>query len=314
MKIGIDMMGGDFAPVEAVKGVKQYLESTSHDISLVLIGDQGQLVPLLEKDKVDSTRYQVVHAPEAIDMHEHPTKALKGKPLSSINIGFQLLAKEDIHAFISAGNTGAMMVGAMYSIKAIDGIQRPTISTVLPRENGSTGLLLDVGINSDCKPENLLQFAILGSLYAKHILNIANPRVALLNIGEEESKGNLLVQAAYPMLSENKKINFTGNIEGRDIFSDKADVIVCEGFTGNVVLKMAESIFDIYSSRNLKDAYIEKFNFENYGGTPVLGVAEPVIIGHGISKGLAFKNMIALAELILRRRLLDKIRENFHSE
>jgi glycerol-3-phosphate acyltransferase PlsX len=245
-------------------------------------------------------------------MHEHPTKALKGKPNSSISIGFQLLAGEDIHAFVSAGNTGAMMVGALYSIKAIEGIGRPTISTVLPRENGSMGLILDVGINSDCKPENLLQFAILGSLYAKHILNIENPRVALLNIGEEEGKGNILVQAAYTLLNESPKVNFIGNIEGRDIFTEKTDVIVCEGFTGNVVLKMAESIYDIAVSRNIRDEYMLKFNFENYGGTPVLGVAEPVIIGHGISKATAFKNMIALAELMLKRRLLDKIRENFN--
>jgi glycerol-3-phosphate acyltransferase PlsX len=315
MKIGIDMMGGDFAPLETVKGIKQFLNSASSDpdIHLVLIGDQAQVLPLLDTEAISPDRFSIVHAPEIIDMHEHPTKALKGKPNSSINIGFQLLAKEEIDAFISAGNTGAMMVGAMYSIKAIDGIQRPTISTVLPRENGSRGLILDVGINSDCKPENLLQFAILGSLYSKHILGIPKPAVALLNIGEEEGKGNLLVQAAYPLLNESPKINFIGNIEGRDIFTDKADVIVCEGFTGNVVLKLAESIYDIAVSRHIDDEYLLKFNFENYGGTPVLGVAEPVIIGHGISKATAFKNMIALADLMLKSRLLDKIRENFDS-
>jgi glycerol-3-phosphate acyltransferase PlsX len=312
MKIGIDMMGGDYAPKEAVKGIKQFLDTTSSDTELVLIGDQTRVVPLLDEENIDSGKFSVVHAPEIIDMHEHPTKALKGKPNSSISIGFQLLAGEDIHAFVSAGNTGAMMVGALYSIKAIEGIGRPTISTVLPRENGSMGLILDVGINSDCKPENLLQFAILGSLYAKHILNIENPRVALLNIGEEEGKGNILVQAAYTLLNESPKVNFIGNIEGRDIFTEKTDVIVCEGFTGNVVLKMAESIYDIAVSRNIRDEYMLKFNFENYGGTPVLGVAEPVIIGHGISKATAFKNMIALAELMLKRRLLDKIRENFN--
>jgi glycerol-3-phosphate acyltransferase PlsX len=312
MKIGIDMMGGDYAPKEAVKGIKQFLDTTSSDTELVLIGDQARVIPLLDEENIDSGKFSMVHAPEIIDMHEHPTKALKGKPNSSISIGFQLLAGEDIHAFVSAGNTGAMMVGALYSIKAIEGIGRPTISTVLPRENGSMGLILDVGINSDCKPENLLQFAILGSLYAKHILNIENPRVALLNIGEEEGKGNILVQAAYTLLNESPKVNFILNIEGRDIFTEKTDVIVCEGFTGNVVLKMAESIYDIAVSRNIRDEYMLKFNFENYGGTPVLGVAEPVIIGHGISKATAFKNMIALAELMLKRRLLDKIRENFN--
>ncbi|TAN12767.1 MAG: phosphate acyltransferase PlsX [Chitinophagaceae bacterium] len=314
MKIGIDMMGGDFAPAEAVKGIQQFLETASSNTELVLIGDEARIRPLLDGALKDSTRLSIVHAPETIDMHEHPTKALKNKPNSSINLGFRLLAQENIQAFISAGNTGAMMVGALYSIKTIEGIQRPTISTTVPRQNGTTGILLDVGINSDCKPENLLQFAILGSLYAKNILHISNPRVALLNIGEEEGKGNLLVQAAYPILRDSPKINFIGNIEGRDIFGEKADVIVCEGFTGNVVLKLAESFYDIAVTRNIQDDFLLKnFNFESYGGTPVLGIAEPVIIGHGISKAPAFKNMISLAELMLESRLLDKIKENFNS-
>jgi glycerol-3-phosphate acyltransferase PlsX len=244
-------------------------------------------------------------------MNEHPTKALKEKPQSSISIGFHLLKNEQIDAFISAGNTGAMMVGTFYSIKAIEGVQRPTISTLVPRENGGYGLLLDVGINADCKPENLSQFAILGSLYSKHILNIDNPRVGLLNIGEEEGKGNLLAMATYPLLKENKQVNFIGNIEGRDIFTDKADVIVCEGFTGNVVLKMAESFHEVAVRRNIQDEYLDKFNFEAYGGTPVLGVSKPVIIGHGISQGLAFKNMIQLAKQINESKLLEKIKESF---
>ena len=151
-----------------------------------------------------------------------------------------LLATGKMDAFISAGNTGAMLVGALYSLKPIEGIQRPTISTILPKTNGSTGVLLDVGLNADCKPENLNQFAVLGSLYARHILGIQQPRVGLLNIGEEEGKGNILAQAAYPLLKENSQIHFVGNIEGRDLLLDKADVMVCEGFTGNVILKLLE--------------------------------------------------------------------------
>lgn len=315
MKIGIDIMGGDFAPREAVAGVKQFLDSNPKDTDteVVLIGDEEQFASLLTCFPMESGSYSFVHAPETIGMHEHPTKALKGKPHSSINIGYQLLVKKEIDAFISAGNTGAMMVGALYSVKTIEGIQRPTISTVLPHLDGSYGLLLDVGINADCKPENLLQFAILGSLYSKHIMNVENPRVALLNIGEEEGKGNILAQAAYPLLKESDKINFIGNIEGRDIFSEKSDVIVCDGFTGNVVLKMAESLFDITRHRQIKDDYLELFNFEDYGGTPVLGVDEPVIIGHGISKATAFKNMLSLAQLMVQRKLLTRIRENFNS-
>ncbi|TWF35677.1 phosphate:acyl-[acyl carrier protein] acyltransferase [Chitinophaga polysaccharea] len=311
MRIGLDMMGGDFAPAEAVKGVKVYLDNVASDVHLVLIGDEQQLAPLLTAAQLDQSKYSVVHSSQVIGMDEHPTKALKEKPHSSISIGFHLLKEGKVDAFISAGNTGAMMVGTYYSIKAIEGVQRPTISTLVPRENGSYGLLLDVGINADCKPENLAQFALLGSLYSKHILKVNNPKVGLLNIGEEEGKGNLLAQATYPLLKENKQINFVGNIEGRDIFSEKSDVIVCEGFTGNVVLKMAESFHEIAVKRNIHDEYINKLDFESYGGTPVLGVSKPVIIGHGISKGMAFKNMIQLAQQIIDSKLLEKIKESF---
>lgn len=312
MRIGLDMMGGDYAPSEAIKGVKLFLDAVASDAHLVLIGDEHQLKPLLLEAGLAPDRYTVVHSPEVIGMHEHPTKALREKPHSSIATGYHLLQHKKIDAFISAGNTGAMMVGALYSIKTIDGIQRPTISTLLPREDGTCGILLDAGINADCKPENLVQFAVLGSLYARHILKISDPKVGLLNIGEEEGKGNLLAQATYPLLKENKQIHFAGNLEGRDLFTNKASVIVCEGFTGNVVLKLAESVYDIYVRRKLKDDYLELFNFENYGGTPVLGVAEPVIIGHGISTAPAFKNMILLAQQMIESRLLDKIRESFH--
>lgn len=311
MRIGLDMMGGDFAPVEAVKGVKLFLEDIASDAQLVLIGDEQALSPLLAEAGLDQSRYSVVHSSQIIGMNEHPTKALKEKPHSSISIGFHLLQNKKIDAFISAGNTGAMMVGAIYSVKPIEGVQRPTISTVLPRESGPSGLLLDVGINADCKPENLVQFAILGSLYSKHILKIDAPRVGLLNLGEEEGKGNLLAQATYPLLKENGLINFIGNVEGRDLFQDKADVVVCEGFTGNVVLKLAESFYGIAKKRNIQDEYIDKFDFERYGGTPVLGVSEPVIIGHGISEGPAFKNMILLAQQMIESKLLEKIKESF---
>jgi glycerol-3-phosphate acyltransferase PlsX len=201
-----------------------------------------------------------------------------------------------------------MLVGAMYSIKPIEGVQRPTISTIIPKDNGNTGLLLDVGLNADCKPEHLNQFALLGSLYAQHILGIDNPRVALLNIGEEEGKGNLLAQSTYPLLKENAQINFVGNVEGRDILLDKADVMVCDGFTGNVILKLAESLYEITHRKELKHEYLDRFNFELYGGTPVLGVAKPVIIGHGISHAKAFSNMIHLAQKMIATDLLSKMK------
>ena len=305
MKIGLDMMGGDFAPLEAVKGLQLYLSGATSPANLFLFGDETQLKPLLEEYTIPLEAVKIVHAPEVIGMHEHPTKALKEKQQSSIAIGFGYLGKGVIDAFISAGNTGAMLVGAVYSLKAMEGVLRPTISTIIPKENGGTGLLLDVGLNADCKPENLNQFALLGSLYAKHILGVENPRVALINIGEEEGKGNLLAQATYPLLKENIAINFVGNIEGRDVLLDKADVMVCEGFTGNIILKLAESIYEITDRKGIHHEYFDRFNFENYGGTPVLGVNKPVIIGHGISQSRAFSNMITLAEKMIDSRLLE---------
>jgi phosphate acyltransferase len=305
------MMGGDFAPLEAVKGIRLYLSGADAPATLLLCGDEAAINPLLQEYNIPSDKVKVVHAPQVIDMHEHPTRALKEKQQSSIAIGFHLLATGKAGAFISAGNTGAMLVGAMYSIKVIEGVQRPTISSIMPKENGKSGLILDVGLNADCKPEHLSQFAILGSLYAQYILDIDNPRVALLNIGEEEGKGNILAQATYPLLKENTQINFIGNVEGRDILLDKADVMVCEGFTGNVILKMAESLYEITHAKDVRHEYLDRFNFELYGGTPVLGVAKPVIIGHGISHEKAFANMIRLAQKMIEADLMEKMKASF---
>lgn len=314
MNIGIDMMGGDFAPLEAVKGILLYLSNNNIAVNIYCIGDEALVQPLMKEYEVSSPNLHFVHAPETIGYHEHPTKALKEKQKSSISIGFHLLASGKIDAFISAGNTGAMLVGAMFSIKAIEGVSRPTIATVIPKVNGSTGVLLDVGLNADCKPELLNQFAILGSLYAEHILGINQPSVGLVNVGEEEGKGNILAQATYPLLKENKQINFIGNIEGRDFFNDKANVMVCDGFTGNIVLKMAESFYDLAKERGLaNDEYLSRFHYENYGGTPVLGVAKPVIIGHGISSAKAFSNMIALAEKMILSNICTKMADSFQA-
>lgn len=306
MKIGIDLMGGDYAPREAIEGIQQYFseEGKAH---LVLLGDEEKIKSVLSEYSFAPDSITVVHAPEVIDFHDSPTKALREKTKSSIAIGFHLLATGKTDAFISAGNTGAMLVGSLYALKPIEGVLRPTISTIIPKENGSTGLLLDVGLNSDCKPEHLNQFAIMGSVYAQNILGIENPRVALLNIGEEEGKGNLLAQATYPLLKENKHINFVGNVEGRDLLLDKADVMVCDGFTGNIILKLAESLFEVTHQKEIHHEYFERFNFENYGGTPVLGISKPVIIGHGISKGKAFKNMIALADKMIEKDVMQKL-------
>lgn len=313
MKIGLDIMGGDFAPAEPIKGVQSFFEQVpDSSVHLLLIGDAAAAAPYLSALDNWRHRFTFIEASEVVGMHEHPTKALKEKPNSSIAIGFGMLQKGKADAFISAGNTGAMLVGAMYSVKAIDGILRPTIATPIPRIDGKFNCLLDVGINADCKPENLTQFATLGSLYAHHILGIDKPRVALLNLGEEEGKGNILCQAAYPLLKELPGINFVGNVEGRDVFLDKAEVIVCEGFVGNVVIKMAESIYDIFKvQRGIQDPFLDHFNFEIYGGTPILGINSPVIIGHGISHAPAFKNMIDVAEKLISTHIISAFKEHF---
>lgn len=312
MNIGLDMMGGDFAPVEAIKGIKLFRESNpgmaDAQPTLTLFGDEAQIAALLAEHGVDMSDIKIVHTTQIIDMHEHPTKAFREKQDSSIAVGFGYLSKGLTDAFISAGNTGAMMVGSLFSIKAIEGIQRPTIGAYMPRENGQLGWLLDAGINSDCKPENLVQFALLGSIFAEQVLNIPNPKVGLINIGEEEGKGNLLAQAAYPLLKEAEGINFIGNIEGRDIFLDKSDVMICDGFTGNIILKLAESIHGLTQRRNVHDEFFDMFEFEQYGGVPVLGVNKPVIIGHGISHAKAFKNMISIAQKMIEKDVIGMIK------
>jgi len=309
MKIGIDMMGGDYAPNEVIKGIQLYLASHNVPANLILIGEQEKINKLLTEHKIPLNSVKIAHADQVIGMHEHPTKALKEKQKSSISVGFQLLASGKTDAFISAGNTGAMLVGALFSIKALEGVLRPTISTIIPKSDGTSSLLLDVGLNADCKPEQLDQFAIMGSVYAKHILGIDNPRVGLINVGEEEGKGNILAKGTFPLLKKNKHIRFIGNIEGRDILMGKADVMVCDGFTGNIILKMAESLYEISEKQEFKEEYFLRFNFENYGGTPVLGVSKPVIIGHGISHAKAFMNMIYLAQMMIEKDVMKKMKD-----
>lgn len=311
MKIGIDIMGGDFAPDATVSGAILAYNELPSTVRLVLIGDKEQIISSLTEKGADSNNFDIVHASEVISMGEHPTKAFTQKPNSSISIGFHLLKEGRIDGFASNGNTGAMLVGSMFSVKTIPGVIRPCITSLLPKENGGTGLILDVGINADCKPDVLYQFAILGSLFAEHVYGIKNPKVGLLNIGEEPEKGNLVSQATHSLMKDTKDFNFIGNVEGRDIFNDLADVIVCDGFTGNVVLKQAEALYTMIKKRGLSDAYFDRFNYENYGGTPVLGINSTVMIGHGISNDIAVKNMLLLTKDIVEAKLSDKIKQAF---
>jgi glycerol-3-phosphate acyltransferase PlsX len=311
MRIAIDMMGGDFAPEAAIKGIELWWSlqaDTNVGLHLLLLGPTDTLRPLMDNVVIDQACYTLVDCTETIGYHDHPVKALKEKPNSTIAVGFGMLAKGKADAFISAGNTGAMLVGSMFSLKPIEGLLRPTIATIIPRDNNTTGLLLDVGINSDCKPEHLNQFATIGAAYAGIVLGIAKPRVALLNIGEEPTKGNQLAQATYPLLQQNTNIHFVGNVEGRDILDHKAEVIVCDGYTGNILLKLLESIHPITKRQGISHPYFDRFHFEQYGGTPVLGVEKPVIIGHGVSGSEAFCNMILLAEKMIATHFIDQLK------
>ena len=311
MKIGLDIMGGDYAPHSTLRGALLASKQLSTDEKIVLIGDSNVAKEILQQNNAELSLFEFIHADDQIAMNEHATKAIRKKPNNSISVGFEALKNGEIDVFSSAGNSGAMLVGSMFSVGPIKGVIRPCITSVLPKENGSVGLILDVGVNADCKPDVLFQFAILGSLFAENVYGLKNPKVGLLNIGEEKGKGNLLTQAAFQLLEDNDDINFIGNVEGRDLFNEKADVIVCDGFTGNVVLKQAESFFTILAKRNLLDNYFKRFNYENYGGTPVLGVSGNVLIGHGISNDKAIKNMILLGKDLIHSNLTKKIKTAF---
>lgn len=311
MKIGLDIMGGDYAPKAIVLGAIAAHQSLNAGEHLVLIGDTEQIKPILAEEGFNPDHFEYVHTDEVIGMGEHPTKAIVQKPNSSIAVGFNLLKEGKIDSFASAGNSGAMLVGAVFSVKTIPGIIRPCLCTILPKIKGGTGLLLDVGANADCKPDILLQFGVLGSLYAENLLQIEDPKVALMNIGEEDEKGNMLSMATFPLMKDTNLFNFVGNVEGRDLFNDKADVIVCDGFTGNVMLKLAESFYVLTIKKGLKDEFFDRFNYEQYGGSPVLGVNAPVVIGHGISSPLAVKNMVLQSRKMITTGLVEKIRMAF---
>lgn len=308
IRIGLDAMGGDYAPTEAILGAISAAGLPEFsNVDIVLLGEKLIIEETLSKLESKHS-FEIVDAPETIGMSEHPTKAVSQKRQSSIMIGLKMLMEGKLDGFAGAGNTGAMMVGSLYTVKTIDGIFRPAISTILPRPSGKHGLMLDVGANADVKPDVLVQFANIGTIYAKAIMGIANPTVGLLSIGEEKEKGNILTQATFPLLEEDRYINFIGNVEGRDLFTDKADVIVCDGYTGNIVLKACEGLFYNLIKRGVKDDYLSQFNFENYGGSPILGVNKPVIIGHGISKSKTFVNMLKLTHESIVSNFIDDIK------
>jgi len=311
MILGLDVMGGDQAPEVTIAGSVAALEELNQETKIALFGPHKTIVEELEKHKVDATRFDVVNCPDVIEMGESPIRAFAAKPNSSIAIGFKHLKAKKIDAFSSAGNTGVMFVGAINNVDRIQGIIRPCISTVVPREDGKVNLMLDVGLNPDCRVDIMYQFAILGYIYSKHILKIPEPKVGLLNIGEEEKKGSILTQSVFQVLKDSPELNFVGNIEGIEMFTDKANVIVTDGFTGNIVLKQMEAMTAICVKRGLRDSYIDSFNYENFGGTPILGINAPVFIGHGKSSVKAIKNMILASQEMVRSNLIKNFKKAF---
>ena len=305
-------MGGDFAPRTVVLGAISASRKLARDSRIVLFGDKSRIEEILAEENCPDGTFDIVHTSEVIEMGDNPTQAFSKKTDSSIVVGFNHLLEGKIDGFASAGSTGAMMVGCMYTVKQIEGVIRPTISALFPTIDGSEALLLDVGLNVDCKPDVLYQYGIIGSTYAKSVMGKANPRVALLNIGEEKEKGNQQTKATYELMDNSTDFNFVGNIEAKHLFdSSVADVIVCDGFVGNTILKMSDGIFAMTRQQGLKNTYFENLNYEKVGGTPVLGINSTVIIGHGCSSATAIENMVLQTEKTIKAGVAAKLREIF---
>jgi glycerol-3-phosphate acyltransferase PlsX len=312
MRIGVDAMGGDHGPLEAIKGALDSRELFT-DVDIVLFGDSDVIRSVAADNDLSLVGVQVVHCSEAIEMSEHPVKAIASKRDSSIFQGFAFLAQKNIQAFLSAGNTGAMLVGSIQILKAINGVDRPCLLASVPKPSGNHGVILDVGANADCKPEHLQQFALLGSLYAESILNISSPRVGLINIGEEDEKGSILTRSAHQLLRQTNQVNFIGNIEGRNVFDDGFDVLVCDGFTGNVIVKVIEGFYYKLFKRGIDDDFLNQLNFKNHGGGLILGVKAPVVVGHGISKAETFVKMVELCRNSVISDYCGKVSDAFET-
>lgn len=321
--ISLDAMGGDTAPLSEVAGAIDTVKSHDH-INIILVGSEDVISRELKKYSYDKDRIQIHNCSEVIEMHDSPTEALKKKPDSSIVVGLKLLKKKAAQAFISAGNTGAVMAASLLVLGRISNVTRPTIGESFPTDKGLS-IVFDVGANMDCRPIHLLEFAIMGVVYANHIFKSENPRVALLSVGEERTKGDNLTVETYELL-EKSHLNFIGNIEGADVLRGKAEVIVCDGFVGNVILKFAESVPAVlknrvrnYASGNLfrkirakimangLKQILKDFDYQEYGGVPLLGVNGITIIGHGKSSPKAIQNMILKAERMVRENITEFI-------
>ncbi|MDP4235457.1 MAG: phosphate acyltransferase PlsX [Bacteroidota bacterium] len=331
--IALDTMGADFSPRNEVSGAIGVLRETGGRFRVLLIGQKEILERELENHRAyPKDKIEIVDAPEIIEMGEEPVHALRQKRQSSIVVGLQAIKQKQAEAFVSAGNTGAVMSGSTLELGRIFGVSRPMIGSQFPRDGGGYTLVFDVGATVDAKPHWLKEYGIMGSLYSKAIFGVANPSVALLSVGEESTKGNNLTFAAAELLGSSP-VNFVGNVEGRDIFTNKADIILCDGFTGNILLKFAESILPALKSRvrryseqgfvqKLKAAItasvlrhtLKDFDYQEYGGVPLLGVNGVVIIGHGSSTPRAFRAMLLRAEEMIKKDLVSTISKAFEAE
>lgn len=326
VKVAVDAMGGDHAPDEVIKGTIDAL-NVSQEIEVLLVGDEAVVKPLLSNYKYDEKRLSIVHASEVITNDESPAFAIKRKKDSSIVVAQRLVREGKADAFVSAGCTGAVLVGGQVLVGRIKGIERPALAPLIPTVKGFS-LLIDCGANVDAKPSNLVQFAKMGSIYMENIIGKKNPTVAIVNIGLEEEKGNRLVKETYPLLKECKDINFIGNIEAREIPNGYADVVVCEAFVGNVILKMYEGVAGaligkiketMMSSMKtklgavlIKDELkktLKTFDTSDYGGAPMLGLKGLVVKTHGSSKAKEIKQSILQCVAFKRQDIPGKIAE-----
>jgi len=324
-RVALDAMGGDRGPVVNIEGAVAAARELG--LSVLLVGNEEELSRSLRRHSTNGLGITICHAPETVGMNESPSAALRKKKHSSIRVGLELVKRGEADAFISAGNTGAVMATAMVTLGSLPGVERPAIALIVPTLRGQS-ILLDAGANADCKPRHLLQFAIMGDIYARQVMGKKSPTVGLLSIGEEESKGNELTREAFKELEEERSLNFTGNVEGREVFSGAADIIVCDGFTGNIALKISESAAEFFTvllkeelekglvgklgallTRGAFRRFKKRVDYTEYGGAPLLGVGGMCIIGHGRSTAKAIKNAIRVAAECVENKVIEHIRK-----
>lgn len=325
MRIALDAMGGDYAPGKIISGAIK-ASRLYNDITIVLVGNENAVKEELSNQQYNENHFEIIHTEEVIDMEESPTRAIRKKKKSSIIKGLEIVKERRVDAFVSAGNTGAVMAGSLFKIGRIKGIKRPSILINFPSIIGQT-IVMDNGANADCKPEHLLEFAIMGQVYARQISGVNKPRIGLLSIGEEKEKGNQLVKETYELFKNDSRIiNFIGNVEGRDIFNGNCDLVICDGFVGNVVLKTTEGVAN-FMFKLLKEALTKNFraklgalllkpylkvlkdktDYRQYGGAPLLGIDGVVIISHGSSDEIAIMNAVKVARNTIKENIVELI-------